>query len=106
MNRAHIQQETKIIRHNNRSYERVVVYDDYSGDHLNLSDASKVVLDFFDNPIDVLKFVLREIDNNGYPYAENIIQNTIDNRDGMWIEGEYFVWEKLYPIFKEFNLVD
>lgn len=102
-NRAYIQQETKIVFHNGRISKRVSVCNDFHYQFINLPQER----DFFTDNVDLFKFILDSIvDSLYYEEIDEIFQVVIEYKTGIYIENNWFTWEQIEPIFKEFNMLE
>ena len=75
MNRVYIQQETKIVLKSGKTYKRISICDDFGYDVINLEN-----IDFFTDPLEILRFILTETRDIFYVKIEGILQRAIEDR--------------------------
>jgi len=97
-NRANIEQQTRITRHNGKEYKTIDIFDDYEQGSLSIEE-------FEEKPLNILRYVLREQKDSFCSGIDMVIENVISWKNGMWIEGYWYTWEQIKPIFEEFDLI-
>ena len=99
-NRAIIYQQTATVRHNGDQSKEVVVSDDYGMGVIWINSETGDE-DFFDDELELLKYVIKVSDEEGIEDIEQILTNLQLSEKGITIEGQYYEWEQIKPIFEE-----
>ncbi len=101
-NTAYIKQGTFEVRHNGEKSKRVIFYDDYGTEYILLDLYGE---SFYDDDIELLDFIMGLCQSEDcYDNARDILDNIEENESGMFINGEFYDWEQLKPLFKEYHL--
>jgi hypothetical protein len=93
-NRASICQETHIIRHNGEEQKTISIFDDYG-------ECDIFVKKFIDNDLELLEDVVRSVKEEiGVgEIIETIINYVRTEEKGIYIEGKWYDWEEIKPVF-------
>jgi len=96
-NRASIEQQTITVKYNGEEDKIIAIFDDYGQGSLSLAEYCDT---FYDDDLELLLAVLERIqETTGIENVENVIDNVYENKKGMSIEGEWYDWEQIKPIF-------
>jgi len=101
-NRAYIYQEIKIVVRNGRISRRISVCDDSRYQVINLGEETE----FFTDKLEILRFVLYSILDSCFYEINEIFNEIIECKTGIYVEDNWFTWEQIEPIFKEFNMLE
>ena len=97
-NRATIQQETTIIHKTQQTTKSVCVFDSYGEGCICLDDYCDT---FYENDMELLLFVLETVKNGEHELIDTILSYAYENENGMYIEGKWYNWEKIQPVFEK-----
>jgi len=97
-NRLVIQQEESTVRHTAIMSKSVKLFDNYDQGDLDLDEVG-----FFDDELELLKWVIKEIQESGggIENIDNLIDYIFTHHEGIEIEGTWYDWEQLEPVFAE-----
>lgn len=96
-NRLCIQQEEKTVRHTAEMSKVVELFDNYGQGSLDLDE-----IGFFDNELDLLRWVVKQIqEDDGVDNIGALIEEVFFRQLGISIEGIWYDWEQLKPVFEE-----
>lgn len=100
-NRANIQQETVTVRHTGETSKVIEVFDNYGQGSIAIETCD--LEDFVDNELELLALVFQAIETGGLDNIATILTSVQENETGMSIEGTWYDWEELKPIFDKHN---
>ena len=100
-NTAYIKQGTFTCRHDGEKSKRVIFYDGYGTEYILLDFYGE---SFYDDDIELLDFIMGLCQTEDRDNARAILDNIEEIKCGMFINGEFYDWEKLKPLFKEYHL--
>ena len=100
-NTAYIKQGTFEVRHNGEKQRFVIIQDNYGSEYIGLDIYCDT---FYDNDLELLDFIMGLCQSENRDNARGILEGIEENEFGMFINGEYYDWEKLEPLFKKYHL--
>lgn len=97
-NQAYIQQETITVHKTQQITKKVSVFDDYGEGYICLDSYCDT---FYEDDLELLLFVLETVKNGEYEAVDTILSYVYENEKGMYIEGTWYNWEQIKPIFQK-----
>ena len=102
-NQVFIQQRTIILKCDGEQYQEIYICDDSYSYSIDLSEFSD---SFYDDDIELLRAVLDRIKDMPNESLEGILDNIQACEKGINIEGTFYDWEEIKPVFKEFEEIE
>lgn len=103
-NKAVIEQRTVITEHNQEASQEVLVMDDNHQDSIDLDDYARKTKSFkyfFEDPMELLLFVIKTAKKEQLDAINEILRYAKDHQNGIEIDGTFYSWEKIEPVFKK-----
>ena len=97
-NRATIQQETTIIHKTQQATKSVCVFDEYGQGSICLDSYCDT---FYEDDLELLLFVLETVKAGWLEAVEGVVNAVYENENGMVIEGTWYNWEQVKPVFEK-----
>lgn len=97
-NKLVIQQEENTVRHTAEISKTVNIFDNYDQGSLSIDEGG-----FFDDEMDLLRWVIKQIqeEDKGIENIKNMIYYIFTYHKGAEIEGVWYDWIDLEPVFTE-----
>lgn len=96
--RAYIQQETTIIHKTKQTTKTVSIFDDYGQGSICLGNYRDT---FYEDDLELLLFVLETVKTGGLEAVDSILSSVFEDEKGMYIEGTWYDWEQIIPVFEK-----
>ncbi len=100
-NQAYLKQGTLEVRHNGEKHQFVIFQDNYGSEYIGLTLYED---HFYDDDLELLNFVMGLCQSEDRDNARAILDSIEENECGMFINGEYYEWEKIESLFKDYRL--
>ena len=104
INQAFIEQRIITTRHNQKDIgKEIYICDDFDSGSIDLVEYCD---SFYDDDMELLEMVLNSVFNvespiKGEHNIRNILNNVKNNKRGIYIEGTFYDWEDLKPVFEK-----
>ena len=101
-NTAYIKQGTFEVRHNGEKQKFIVIQDNYGSEYICLDFYEG---SFYDDDLELLDFIMglcQSEDEDCYDNARNILCSVEENEVGLYINGEYYGWEKIESLVRKY----
>jgi len=104
-NQAFIQQRTITLKCNGEQHQEIYICDGYGSGSIDLAEYCD---SFYDDELELLRTVLDIVFNEESTKNDiiGIFDHIEENERGMYIEGTFYDWEDLKPVFKEFEKIE
>ncbi len=103
-NQAFIEQRTITTRHNGEEVNKeICICDDYGSGSIDLTEDYD---SFYDDDMELLEMVLNSVFNEDSSIKTefniiDILNNVKNNERGIYIEGTWYDWEDIKPVFEK-----